>query len=82
MIAFLIALGIGFSPGSVNWMPTLGFSIGVPVDSLKYIIAYGIGFSPGSTKWMPTYGFSAAVVVPSTGTGGNNQMNAGVSVGL
>lgn len=28
MIKFIIAQGIGFSPGSVKWIPTLGFSIG------------------------------------------------------
>lgn len=28
MIKFIIARGIGFAPGSVSYIPTLGFSIG------------------------------------------------------
>jgi len=28
MIKFILAQGIGFSPGSVKYVPTLGFSIG------------------------------------------------------
>ena len=30
MIKFIIAQGIGFSPGSVKYMPTLGFVSGTP----------------------------------------------------
>lgn len=35
MIKFLMAQGIGFSPGSVKYMPTLGFVSGAAPTSVR-----------------------------------------------
>lgn len=46
MIKFIIAQGIGFSPGSVKYMPTLGFSSGaapIEADTPHLFLLLGIG---------------------------------------
>lgn len=45
MIKFIIAMGAGFSPGSVKYFPTLGFSIGaVPTnDNMNSRLAVTLG---------------------------------------
>lgn len=47
----IIAMGIGFAPGSIKYMPTLGFSIGSGVDGLApWCLAGADMYTAGAVK--------------------------------
>jgi len=65
----LIARGVGFSPGSVKFIPTLGFSIGVVVVSHTQLKALVLDLFPGMGTTMMFNGNTLPIsIITSTPT--------------
>ena len=54
MVKFIIARGIGFSPASTKWIPTLGFSIGLALVVVN-VDGRAPGGGGGSTEALAAY---------------------------
>lgn len=65
MIKFLIAWGLGFSPGHVKYLVTRGFGIFVIPPTSHYLINHGLGFG-APIKYVVTRGFGIGAAIVAT----------------
>lgn len=66
MISALIGRGVGFNPGSLLFIVTLGLH-SVSPSAIPTMIARGIGFSPGSVRFVVVLGLHLGEAPPPTG---------------